>query len=79
MARSCEDCVAAMKKAMGQEKTRAAASERGGAAALDFLRRALDRVAVRRDGAVVTVHADVASGFNALLSAYGNEMAPGKK
>jgi beta-lactamase regulating signal transducer with metallopeptidase domain len=79
MARNCEDCVAAIRKAVGQEKTRAAASERGGAAALDFVRRVLDCAAVRRDGAVVTVHADVASGFNALLSAYGNELAPGKK
>jgi beta-lactamase regulating signal transducer with metallopeptidase domain len=79
MARTCEAWLVATKKAVDKQTAQAEASSLADTAALDFVRKALDRTAVRRHETVVTVHADVASGFNALLSAYINELNPGKK
>jgi beta-lactamase regulating signal transducer with metallopeptidase domain len=42
--------------------------------AVGFLRKALDRASVHREGAVVTIHADVLSGLDALLAHVLNEM-----
>jgi beta-lactamase regulating signal transducer with metallopeptidase domain len=74
MSRSCEALLAAARKAVRKAKPGSAAPEQA-AAALCFGRTALDRAAVRRAGAVVTVHAEVASGLNAVLTEYARELA----
>jgi hypothetical protein len=79
MARNCEGFVKAVKKLVAPGTTTATVSEHANAAALRFAREVLNRTAVHRDGTVVTVHTDVASGLNTLLTAYAKEMMYGKK
>jgi hypothetical protein len=67
LVRTCELVLAASKNVLtGAEKEAAL----GGvdAVIIDFERKLLDRAAVHRDGTVVTVHAEVASGLNAFIS-----------
>jgi hypothetical protein len=70
LARCCVELLAAAKKTTSQEKVEDKSSDPAEAAAFGFLREVLDRTTVRRDGGVVTVHADVASGLNKLLALY---------
>lgn len=68
VARSCEGALTMAKK-VGSEATPA-----GSAAAFGFMSKVADRAKVRRDGTVVTVHAEVAEGFNAFLSSLLSEL-----
>jgi len=61
MARSCEELLEAAKKEWALEKTEDPIIENAG-------REMLNRAAIQRDGRVVTVHTDLASGFNTFLS-----------
>jgi hypothetical protein len=76
MARDCEALLAEARKAVRKAEPGAKAPDPAeAAAALRFVRTALDRAAVRHDGAVVTVHAEAESGLNAVLAAWVKELA----
>jgi beta-lactamase regulating signal transducer with metallopeptidase domain len=68
--RSCETALVAARKVVIEEKAEDSQAKTADTALLHFIEQLLSRAAVRRDGNVVTVHADVPSGFNALLSLY---------
>jgi Zn-dependent protease with chaperone function len=63
LVRHCEALVAAAGKATPDEDSTDAE-----AAIFAFMRKVVGQATVRRDGAVVTVHGEVGSGFNALIS-----------
>jgi beta-lactamase regulating signal transducer with metallopeptidase domain len=62
LAKDCEGALAAAKVVTANPP------EDADALAVGFLRKVLDRAVIRREGAVVTMHGDVLSGFDALLS-----------
>jgi beta-lactamase regulating signal transducer with metallopeptidase domain len=78
LARNGEGVLAAAKQRLDQEKTSTEASDHAEAAALRFFRKVLERAAVRREGSVVTVHAEVGSGFDRLLSMVAKELVDRK-
>jgi hypothetical protein len=65
--------LAAMKGVV-REKTSPDAPANVEAATLGFLRKVAEHADVRREGSVVTVHAEAASGFNQLMSIVAKEM-----
>jgi beta-lactamase regulating signal transducer with metallopeptidase domain len=69
----CKRALAAAKKAAADPP------EDADAVAMDFLRMALDRTVINREGEVVTVHSDVPAGFDALLKHLLTEMSREKK
>jgi beta-lactamase regulating signal transducer with metallopeptidase domain len=77
LARHGEGFLTAM-KGVGQEKTATETPADAEAAALSFLRKVVEHAAVRREGPVVTVHAEAGSGFNRLLSILAKELAEKK-
>ena len=68
--RSCEGALGAAKKLVLAEQASDPNSKTADMAFLHFIEKLLCHTSVRRDGNVVTVHAEVASGFDALLSLY---------
>jgi hypothetical protein len=76
MAKDCEALLAEARKAADPEQAPAPADTE--AAVLGFFGKAANRASVRRDGAVVTVHAEVAAGLNALIASYLKEAAAGE-
>jgi hypothetical protein len=71
LVRNCEALVAVLRKNVANEKsTGAAGSDNIEAAAFAFMRKVAERATVRRNGAVVTLHAEAGSGFNSLISEY---------
>ena len=80
MARNCEALVAtAQQMAAAVEKTPAEDSEDRDVAALRFLGNIAKHATVHRDGAIVTVHSEVAAGFNTLISTYVKQFAQAKE
>ncbi len=80
MVRYCEALLTAGREAIELEE--AAPGGKAKAAALGFFRKAANDAAVRRDGTVVTIHTEVASGLNAILTDFWKdfpavEKAPG--
>jgi beta-lactamase regulating signal transducer with metallopeptidase domain len=73
VARSCEGFLTVAKKAIPEPTTGALAAASG------FMRKITDSAKVRRDGAVVTVHAEVAEGFNGILAPLLSELAGGDR
>jgi hypothetical protein len=77
LVRNSEGFLGAM-KGMGREKPATEAPANAEAAGLDFIRKVAEHASVRREGSVVTVHAEAASGFNQLLSIMAKEMVDKK-
>jgi hypothetical protein len=73
LTKACEGILAAVKRHA------ASPPDFGDAVAIAFLRKALDRAIIRREGVVVTVHTDVPEGFDALLVPLLKEMSHEKK
>jgi beta-lactamase regulating signal transducer with metallopeptidase domain len=73
LTKDCEGALAAAKIVLAD------APEHTDKADLDFLRNALDRAVIHREGEVVTIHTDVPAGFDRLLSHGLKEMSREKK
>jgi hypothetical protein len=79
VARRCGGLLAEVKKLAREAKTDTSRPDQTEAAALEFAGKVLQGAAVHRDGTVVTVHAGVASGLDALLAAWAKGLQEGKK
>jgi hypothetical protein len=77
LVRNSEGFVGAMKGVAG-EKPATEAPANAEAAGLDFIQKVAEHASVRREGSVVTIHAEAASGFNQLLSIVAKEMVDKK-
>jgi hypothetical protein len=68
--RSCKGALAAAKRLVAAEQADQPDAKTADAALLRFIETLLNRATIRREGNVVTVHTEVVSGFDALLSLY---------
>jgi hypothetical protein len=74
MVRYCKGLLVAAREAIDLEE--ATPGGKAMAPALDFCRKAANGAAVRREGAVVTIHTEVASGLKAILTNFWKEFPP---
>jgi beta-lactamase regulating signal transducer with metallopeptidase domain len=77
LARNVEAFLAAVKR--DKAEVVKAGAEGSGETILRFLCDIADRATVRRDGAMVSVHSEVARGFNAVISSYATDLGEDKK
>ena len=77
MARSCEGFLTDAKTRSATEPSKAPDAKKTEAVALAFVQELLSSVRVHREGTVVTVHANVAAGLNALLAHYAKGVPQG--
>jgi beta-lactamase regulating signal transducer with metallopeptidase domain len=79
LAGCCESFLALAKTMGAEKKTAPTDSDDAEEAALAFMQKVLERTTVRHKGSEVTIHGEVGSGLDALLSQYGKELQQGKE